>query len=103
MVNPASSNVVAGNEAKRTECGSMISTFIALVPSMTIHVLHGESQPVLDAQGGALTSQCQLHMRAGLDRAQAHTSSVFGIIINTCFFVAGNRATRAKNVQGFQA
>ena len=97
MVNPASSNVLAGNKAKRTECGSRI--FIAQVTSMTKNVLHGESPSVLGAQGGALTSQCQLNMRAGLDRAQAHTSGVFGVSIDTCFLVAGNRATRAKKVQ----
>ena len=56
----------------------MIGTLMTQDPRMTIHVMHGESESVLNAQGGALTSHCQLNMRAGLDLAQAYSSSAFG-------------------------
>ena len=73
----------------------MVSTFVTQVPSMTIHMMHGESEFVLYAQGGTLTSQRKLHMGAGLDSAQAFSSGVFRIAENTRFFVTINRSARA--------
>ena len=50
---------------------------------MAIHVLHGEPDPVLYAEGRRLTSQRKLHMGAGLDSTQVYSSGVFGVVENT--------------------
>ena len=55
--------------------------------------VHGKSHPVLDARHRLLTHKCQLDMCAGLNRAQANTSSMFGVITNTRIRITGNRAT----------
>ena len=79
----------------------MIGTFIARIPSVTVHVLHGKPQSVLGVQGGALTSKCQLRVRAGLDCAQTYTRIVLRVVKNIRFLVAGYRAARAKKAQSF--
>ena len=64
---------------------ALVSTFITQIPIVTAHVLHGEPKPVLGADHGPLTCERQLHMCAGLDRAQTNSSSVFRIIkIHDC-------------------
>ena len=44
-------------------------------------------RPVLGEEHGKLTRERQLNVGAGLDRAQAHASSVFRIIIITRFHI----------------
>ena len=81
MTSPTRSKVVTGHKAKGPKSGGMISTFITQVNSVAVQVLHGE--PVLGLQRRPLTCKCQLNMCAGLNRAQAHTSSMFGVKKNT--------------------
>ena len=50
----------------------------------------------------ALTSQRQLHMRTGLDSAQAYSSGVFGVVEDTRFLVVSNRSARAKTIKSFK-
>ena len=50
---------------------------------MAVNVFDGKPQPVLNFQHRLLTRMCQLDVCAGLNRAQAHTSSMFGVIRNT--------------------
>ena len=71
ITNPAGGNVVARDKAECPRCGGIVSTFITQIPSVTAHVLHGEPYPVLGAYHGPLTCERQLHMCAGLGRAQA--------------------------------
>ena len=40
-------NVVAAGESECAKCSCMISTFVAQIPTVTIHVLHSEPQPTL--------------------------------------------------------
>ena len=54
---------------------------------------------MLDAQHRLLTSTCQLDMCAGLNRAQTHTSSKFGVIINSRIRITGNWATGPEKRQ----
>ena len=59
----------------------MVSTLIAKISTVTVHVLHGESKSVLGAQHGPLTCKRQLHMCTSLDRAQAKASIMWRIMI----------------------
>ena len=52
----------------------------------------GDSKFALSENHGSLTRECQLHMCASLDRAQAHSSNVFRIIKK--IYDSTSRATR---------
>ena len=93
MTNPVCGEIVIGYKAECPKCRGMIGTFITQVPGVAVHVLHGKSWSVLDAQHRLLSCKCQLNMCAGLSRAQAHTSSMFGVTVNTRICITGNRAT----------
>ena len=88
MMNPAGGNIVARDKSESPKCGGMVSTFITQISTMTVHVLHGEPNFVLSAYHGPLTSECQLHMCTSLDRPQANTSCMLGILINTRVLLA---------------
>ena len=77
--NPSRSGIVMREKPMSAKGSSMISAFATQISTMTIHVLHGKAQSVLNTNH-RLTSKRQLHMSAGLDRAQADTSSMHGII-----------------------
>ena len=78
----------------------MIWTIISEIPCMTVHMLHGKSRSVLDFQQRLLTGERKLYVCAGLNRAQANTSSMFGIIEDTRIRIMGNRAVGSKKGQG---
>ena len=101
IMNPSGGNIMARGKAECPKCGGMVSTFITQIPSVTVHVLHGEPQPVLDTDHGPLTCERQLHMCAGLDRAQAHSSSLFRILKNTRLLISGHWTMRTKERQCF--
>ena len=42
IINPAGGNIVARGKSEGPKCGGMVSTFITQIPSVTVHVLHGE-------------------------------------------------------------
>ena len=64
--------------------------------TVTIHVFHGEPKFALGENHGPLTCESQLHIRTSLDRAQANSSSVFRIMVNTRIRITGNLATRTE-------
>ena len=97
MASPACTKVMIGHKAECPKCGGMIGTFISKVPGVVVHVLHGKTWPVLDAQHRLLTHKCLLDMWAGLNRAQTHTGRIFGFILNTRIRITGNRAARKDN------
>ena len=70
---------------------------------MAIHVLHGERDPVLHAQGRTLKSQRKLHMGADYKSTQVYSSGEFGVVEDTRFLVASNRSARAKNGKELQS
>ena len=74
---------MAGDEPKSAKRSSMIGAFVTQVSTMTIHVLHGKSQSVLNMNHRLLTCKCKLHMSTSLDCAQTNASSMHGIIKNT--------------------
>ena len=43
MTNPARGDIMARDESKCAKGSSMVSAFITQIPTVTIHVLHGES------------------------------------------------------------
>ena len=57
---------MARNEPNSAKGSSMIGAFVAQISTVTVHVLHGKSQSVLNANHRLLTSKSQLHMYAGL-------------------------------------
>ena len=63
-LNPTRCDIVA-RDAKGS---SMIGAFVARISTMTIHMLHGKSQSVLNTNHRLLTRKCQVHMCAGLSR-----------------------------------
>ena len=67
---------------------------------MTIHMFHGKPYPELGFQQWLLASKIKLYMRAGLNRAQANTSSMFGVGKNTRVRITSNRAMRSMKEQG---
>ena len=90
MMSPTSGNVVARGKSECPKSSSMVSTFITQIPTVTVHVLHGEPNPVLGAYHGPLTCERQLHMCTSLYPVQANSSSVLRIIINTKLLVASH-------------
>ena len=80
IMNPACGNVVTRCESECAKCSGMVSTFITQISTVTVHVLHGEPNPVLGSKHGSLTCERQLHMWTTMDRAQANTSSMLRII-----------------------
>ena len=74
--NPARGDVMARDEPKCAKGSSMVSAFVTQIPAVTMHVLHGEPQPVLSTDHRLLTCVRQLHMCAGLgscpDKYQQH-------------------------------
>ena len=84
-----------------SQCSGMISTFITQISTVTVHVLHGETKPVLSADHGLLTYERQLHMCASLDRAQTNSSSVFRVTIDTRLLIPGHRTMKTKKRQCF--
>ena len=75
-MNPTRGDIVAGDEPKSAKGSSMIGAFVTQISTMTVHVLHGKSQSVLNTNHRLLTSKRQLYMCAGLKRAQTNTSSM---------------------------
>ena len=75
MTNPARSHVVARDESKCAKGSSMVSAFVTQIPSVTLHVLHGEPWPVLSTDHRLVTCERQLHV-CGLescpDKCQQH-------------------------------
>ena len=57
MMKPACGNVVIRDESKCAKCSDMISTFVTQICTMTIHVLHGDPQPMLGADYRLLTCE----------------------------------------------
>ena len=55
MMNPACGDVVAKDEPKSAKCSGMVSAFVTQIPTMTIHVLHGEPQSSLGMDHRLLT------------------------------------------------
>ena len=81
--NPTRSDRVARHKHVSAKGSSMIGPFVTQISTMTVHVLHGKTQSVLNTNHRLVTSKSQLHVSAGLDRAQTNTSSMHGIIKNT--------------------
>ena len=57
---------------------------------------------MLDFQQRLLPSKSKLYMRAGLNRAQADTGSMFGVMKDTRTRITGDRATGAEEKKGPQ-
>ena len=47
MTSPSCGNVVVRDEPKCAKCSGMVSAFVTQIPTMTVHVLHGEPQSAL--------------------------------------------------------
>ena len=103
MTNPASGNIVVRGKAEGPKCSGMVSTFIAQISTVTVHVLHGESKFALSENHGSLTRECQLNMCTSLDRAQANTSSVLRIKLDTRLLITGCWTMRSKKRQMLQS
>ena len=58
---------MARDEPKSAKGSSMIGAFVTQIATMTVHVLHGKTQSVLNTNHRLLTSKRQLHVSAGLD------------------------------------
>ena len=96
--NPTRGDIVPRDKPISDKVSSMISAFVTQISKMTENVLHGKAQSVLNTNHRLLTSKRQLHMSAGLDRAQTNTSSMHGIIKNDCSSgVTGPRGPRKAN------
>ena len=101
MTNPASGNIVVRGKAEGPKCGGMASTFITQISTVTAHALHGESKFALSENHGSLTRECQLNMCTSLDGAQANTSSVLRIKLDTRLLITGYWKMRSKKRQCF--
>ena len=99
IANPAGGNIAARGKSECPKRSGVVSTFITQISIVTVHVLHGESKPVLGAQHGPLTCECQLHVCTSLDRAQANTSSVLRIKKDTCLLITDNLARMSEERQ----
>ena len=73
--NPTRSDIVARDKPVSAKGSSMIGPFVTQISTMTVHVLHGKTQSVLNTNHRLLTSKRQLHVSAGLDRAQTNTAA----------------------------
>ena len=49
IMNPADGNIVARGKSECPKRGGMVSTFIAKISTVTVHVFHGEPKSVLGA------------------------------------------------------
>ena len=101
IMNPAGGNIVARGKFEGPKCGGMVSTFINQISTVTVHVLHGESKFVLSAYHGPLTCECQLHTCTSMDRAQANSSSMLGIIEDTRLLVTSHWTMWTKKRRRF--
>ena len=82
--NPTRGDIVARDKPVSAKGSSMIGAFVTQISTVTVHVLHGKTQSVVNTNYRLLTCERQLHMFAGLDRAQTNSSSMHGIIKNDC-------------------
>ena len=78
--NPTRGDIVARDKPVSAKGNSMIGAFVTQNSTMTVHVLHGKTQSVLNTNHRLLTCERQLHMCAGLNRAQTNSSSMHGIL-----------------------
>ena len=94
--NPTRGDIVARDKPISAKVSS--NAFVTQISKMTENVLHGKAQSVLNTNHILLTSKRQLHMSAGLDRAQTNTSSMHGILKNdSSSGVTGLRGPRKAN------
>ena len=68
--NSTRDDFVARDKPISAKGNSVIGTFVTQFSTMTENVLHGETQFVVNTNHRLLTSKCQLHVGAGLDRAR---------------------------------